>query len=48
MILEIAIPITLFLSVAFVVASIIFSFRKKRSNTPTKTLNRIKSQQTDF
>ncbi|WP_284042084.1 hypothetical protein [Flagellimonas myxillae] len=30
MILEIAIPFTLFLSLAFVVASLVFSLRKKR------------------
>ncbi|SHG18680.1 hypothetical protein SAMN04488116_0157 [Flagellimonas flava] len=47
MILEIAIPFTLFLSVAFVVASVVFSFRKRRQNQDPKTLNRIKSQHTD-
>ena len=48
MILEIAVPFTLFLSMAFVVASIVFSFRKRRPDTSTDTLNRIKSQQTDY
>lgn len=48
MLLEIAIPFSLFLSAAFVVASVIFSFRKKRPKPNAKTLNRIKSQQTDF
>nr|WP_299384301.1 hypothetical protein [Allomuricauda sp.] len=48
MLLEIAIPFTLFLSTAFVVATIIFSFRKKRPNHDQGTFNRIKSQQTDY
>ncbi|WP_161991928.1 hypothetical protein [Flagellimonas algicola] len=48
MILEIAIPFTLFLSTAFVVASILFSLRKRRPKSNTDTLNRIKSQQTDY
>ncbi|WP_422348571.1 hypothetical protein [Flagellimonas sp.] len=48
MILEIAIPFALFLSTAFVVASILFSFRKRRPESNTDTLNRIKSQQSDF
>ncbi|MCL6272772.1 hypothetical protein M3P19_02065 [Muricauda sp. 2012CJ35-5] len=47
MLLEIAIPFTLFLSVAFVVASIVFSFRKRAPKTDMETLNRIKSQQGD-
>lgn len=39
MILEIAIPFTLFLSVAFVIASIIFSFRKKKDSSDSSETN---------
>lgn len=39
MILDIAIPFALFLSLAFVIASIIFSFRKKKDRSDSSKMN---------